>query len=370
MDWKVRFIDYPAQFRKMEQEIMSTIKTVLSQGDLMLRRQLEDFEDNLASFVGTKYAVGVSSGTDALHLTLRAAGVGPGDEVISVSHTFVATASAIHHAGATPVLVDIGDDHCMNVDLVEAAITRHTKAIMPVHVNGRLCDMGKLTEIAQNRGLLIIEDAAQALGASFNDTRAGSIGLAGCFSFYPAKLLGAFGDGGAVVTSSQEIADKLRMLRNHGRTDDGDIAFWSFNARLDNLQAAILDLKLKQLSDWITRRREIAALYHKRLSDISQIDLPPPPVSEGPYFDAYQNYEIEAEDRDHLVAHLKDSGIEVFIQWGGRGVHQFKALGLTQFNLPRTERLFQRTLMLPMHTEITDDQVAYVSDTVREFYSE
>ena len=370
MDWKVRFIDYPAQFQKMEQEIMSTIKTVLSQGDLMLRQQLADFEENLASFVGTKYTVGVSSGTDALHLTLRAAGVGPGDEVITVSHTFVATAAAIHHAGATPVLVDIGDDHCMNVDLVESAITPHTRAIMPVHVNGRLCDMSKLTEIAQNRGLLVIEDAAQALGASFNGTRAGSIGLAGCFSFYPAKLLGAFGDGGAVVTSSQEIADKLRLLRNHGRTEDGDIALWSFNSRLDNLQAAILDLKLQQVPDWIARRREIAALYHQRLSDISQIDLPPPPVSEGPYFDAYQNYEIEAEDRDRLVAHLKDSGIEVFIQWGGRGVHHFKALGLTGFDLPRTERLFQRNLMLPMHTELTDDQVAYVSDTVRDFYSE
>ena len=370
MDWKVRFIDYPAQFQKMEQEIMSTIKTVLSQGDLMLRRQLADFEDNLASFVGTKYAVGVSSGTDALHLTLRAAGVGPGDEVITVSHTFVATAAAIHHAGAIPVLVDIGDDRCMNVELVEAAITPLTKAIIPVHVNGRLCDTGNLTEIAQNRGLLVIEDAAQAMGASFSGTRAGSIGLAGCFSFYPAKLLGAFGDGGAVVTSSDEIADKLRLLRNHGRTDDGDIALWSFNSRLDNLQAAILDLKLRQVPDWIAWRREIAALYHQRLSDISQIDLPPPPVSEGPYFDAYQNYEIEAEDRDRLVAHLNDSGIEVFIQWGGKGVHQFKALGLNRFDLPRTERLFQRNLMLPMHTELSDDQVKYVADTVRDFYTE
>lgn len=369
MDWKVRFIDYPTQFQKMEREIMDTIRTVLSKGDLMLRQQLKDFEDHLAAFVGTKYAVGVSNCTDALHLTLRAAGIGPGDEVITVSHTFVATAAAIHHAGAAPVLIDIGDDHNMNVDLIEAAITPRTKAIMPVHLNGRLCDMGKLMAIAEKHDLLVIEDAAQALGASFKGTKAGAFGLAGCFSFYPAKLLGAFGDGGAVVTNSKEISDKIRLLRNHGRTDDGDIAFWSFNCRLDNLQAAILDLKLKHLPQWIARRREIAQLYHRRLSGVRQLYLPPPPVNDGAYFDIYQNYEIEAEDRDRLVEHLKESGIEVFIQWGGKGVHQFKALGLTHFKLPRTERMFERTLMLPMHTELSNEQVEYVADAIRRFYS-
>ncbi len=369
MDWKVRFIDYPTQFKKMESEIMSTIITVLSKGDLMLRQQLKDFEEHLAAFVGTKYAVGVSNCTDALHLTLRAAGVGPGDEVITVSHTFVATAAAIHHAGATPVLVDIGDDHNMNVDLVETAITPRTKAIIPVHLNGRVCNMEKLMAIAEKHKLLVIEDAAQALGASFKGTKAGAFGLAGCFSFYPAKLLGAFGDGGAVVTNSAKIAEKIRLLRNHGRTEDGDVAFWSFNCRLDNLQAAILDLKLKYLPQWITRRRQIAQLYHRRLSGIRQLLLPPPPVDNGPYFDIYQNYEIEAEDRDRLVEHLKESGIEVFVQWGGKGVHQFKALGLTHFKLPRTERMFQRTLMLPMHTELSDEQVEYVANIIRRFYS-
>lgn len=367
--WKVRFIDYPAQFRKMEREVMGTIRTVLSRGDLILRQQLRDFEEHLAAFVGTKYAVGVSSCTDALHLTLRAAGVGPGDEVITVSHTFVATAAAIHHAGATPVLVDIGDDHNMDVDLVEAAISSRTKAIIPVHLNGRVCDMGKLMKLAEKQDLIVIEDAAQALGASFNGIKAGAFGLAGCFSFYPAKLLGAFGDGGAVVTNSKELADKIKLLRNHGRTEDGEIAFWSFNCRLDNLQAAILDLKLKYLPQWIARRREIAQLYHRRLSGIRQLHLPPPPADKGPYFDIYQNYEIEAEDRDHLMAHLKESGIEVFIQWGGKGVHQFKALGLMHFKLPRTEWMFKRALMLPMHTELSDEQVEYVADCIKEFYS-
>ena len=369
MNWKVRYIDYPQQYQKIRSEVLETVDTVLSQGDVMLRQQLRDFESNLAAFVGTKYAVGASNCTDAMHLTLRAAGIGPGDEVITVSHTFVATAAAIHHAGATPVLVDIGDDHNMNVELVEEATTPRTKVIMPVHLNGRLCDMGELMAIAEKHNLIVIEDTAQALGGFYEGIKGGDWGLAGCFSFYPAKLLGAYGDAGAVVTNSQEIAEKVSRLRDHGRTAGGDIAGWSFNCRLDNLHAAILDLKLKQVPEWIERRREIAGLYQDRLLDIPQLILPPPPVTDGPYFDVFQNYEIEAEDRDSLKAHLQDSGIETMIPWGGKGVHQFQALGLTHFRLPRTERMFQRALMLPIHCELSDEQVAYAADCIRRFYA-
>ncbi len=367
--WKVRFVDYPAQFQKMGNEIMETLNIVLSRGDLILRQQLQEFEEHLADFVGTKYAVGVSNGTDALHLALRAVGVGPGDEVITVSHTFVATAAAIHHAGATPVLIDIDDDHNMNVDLVEAAITSHTRAIMPVHLNGRLCDMGRLMEIAEKHDLLVIEDAAQALGASFQGTKAGAFGLTGCFSFYPAKLLGCFGDGGAVVTNSKQIADGIKRLRHHGLTEEGEVSCWAFNCRLDNLQAALLDLKLKQLPKWIARRREIAQIYHNQLSEIGQLNLPPPPA-DGPFFDVYQNYEVEAVNRDRLVAHLKQSCVEVLVQFGGKAVHHFKALGLVHFRLPRTEWMSERALMLPMHPELGDDQVEYVTDVIAHFYSE
>ena len=370
MDWKVRYIDYPAQYQKMRPQILEIVDTVLSNGDLMLRQQLRDFEADLAAFVGTKYAVGVSNCTDAMHLVLRAAGVGPGDEVITVSHTFVATAAAIHHAGATPVLVDIGEDHNMNVGLLEAAITPRTKAIIPVHLNGRVCDMGRLMTIVEKHGLLVTEDAAQALGASFNGTKGGAFGLAGCFSFYPAKLLGAYGDAGAVVTNSQEITEKVTRLRDHGRMADGDIAGWSFNCRLDNLHAAILDFKLKQVPGWIERRREIARIYHERLSDLPQLLLPPPPTADSPYFDVFQNYEIEAEDRDRLRAYLQECGIETMIPWGGKGVHQFQALGLTHFRLPRTERMFQRALMLPMHCELSDEQVVYVAECIRHFYAD
>ena len=370
MDWKVRFVDYPAQFKKMESEIIDSVRMVLSQGDLMLRQQLQDFEANLAAFVGTQYAVGTSNCTDALHLSLRAAGVGPGDEVITVSHTFVATAAAIHHAGATPVLVDIGDDHNVDVDLIEHAITSQTKAVLPVHLNGRLCDMGRLMPLAERHGLAVIEDSAQALGASFDGRCGGSFGMAGCFSFYPAKMLGAFGDAGAVATNSKEIADSIRLLRNHGRLPNGDIAGWSFNCRLDNVQATLLDLKLKKLPQWISRRRDLAALYDSQLAGVRQLRLPPPPTDTGPYYDIFQNYEVEADDRDRLVSHLKERGVEILIPWGGKGVHQFTALGLTHLRLPRTERLFREALMLPLHTELSDDQVRYVCQGIREFYGD
>lgn len=369
MEWKVRYIDYPGQFRKMETEIMHTIKEVLERGDLMLRQQLRDFESHLATFVGTKYAVGLSNCTDALRLTLQAAGVSPGDEVITVSHTFVATAAAIHYIGASPVLVDVGDDHNMNIDLVEQALTPRTKAILPVHLNGRLCDMSRLMVLAEKHGLLVIEDSAQALGASFQGRKGGSIGLAGCFSFYPAKLLGAFGDAGAMVTHSEDLAEKVRFLRDHGRMPSGEVAGWSFNCRLDNLQAALLDLKLRRIPEWIDRRRELARLYHEQLAGISHILLPPPPLSDGLWFDVFQNYEIEADDRDGLVARLHEAGVEVMIPWGGKGIHQFKALGLGHFRLPRTDHLFKKVLMLPLHTELEDGQAEYVCNVIRNFYA-
>lgn len=368
MDWKVRYIDYPQQYKKMRGAILETIDTVLTRGDVMMRQQLRDFETNLAAFVGTDYCVGLSNCTDALHLCLRAAGVGQGDEVITVSHTFVATAAAIHHCGATPVLVDIRDDHNMDVDQVEAAITERTKAVMPVHLNGRLCEMDKLMDVAARYNLLVIEDTAQALGASYNGTKGGDWGLAGGFSFYPAKLLGAYGDAGALVTNSAEINERVRTLRDHGRMSSGDLAGWSFNCRLDNLHAAILDLKLREVPSWIARRREIAAIYQKHLGDVCQLLLPPPPTQDGKYFDVFQNYEIEAENRDGLRAHLEQNGIEVMVPWGGRGVHQFPALGLNHYSLPRTELTFQRALMLPMHVELEDDQVVYVANTIRRFY--
>jgi len=229
--------------------------------------------------------------------------------------------------------------------------------------------MDRVMSIAEEKDLFVIEDSAQALGASFQGKRGGSIGLAGCFSFYPAKLLGAFGDAGAVTTNSEEIAQKVRALRDHGRTPSGDILCWSFNCRLDNLQAALLDMKLRHLPGWIQRRRELAALYHERLEGLGQLHLPPPPTEGGLHCDVFQNYEIEAVDRDRLVQHLNENGVEVLIPWSGKGIHQFENLGLSQFQLPRTEECFQQALMVPMNPDLEDSEVDYVCEVVRDFYS-
>lgn len=367
MNYKVPFVNYPLHYHRLEDEINATIREVLSGGDLIMRQQLKEFENNIASFVGVDYAMGLNSGTDALHLSLLAAGVGPGDEVITVAHTFVATVAAIVHCGATPILVDTGEDFNMDMEQVEPAISRQTKAIIPIHLNGRLCDMEGLMALADKHNLLVIEDAAQALGASFDGKGAGSFGLTGCFSFYPAKILGGFGDGGLAVTNDREVAEKIRLLRDHGQQrESGDILFYGFNSRLDNLQASILDVKLKYLPDWIERRRELAMLYEKGLSNLPQIQTPPPP-QQGRYFDVYTNYVVRAQERDRLVVHLRECGIEILISWP-KPMHHQKKLGLSHFHLPETERTSKEVLSLPLNTEINNEQVEFVIESIRNFY--
>src|SRR5256885_6226065 len=286
---------------------MEAMRDVLSKGDLIMRHQMLDFERNLAAFVGTADAVGVSNCTDGMRLLLEAVGIGPGDEVITVSHTFMATMAVIHQVGATPVLVDVGSDHNMNVDLVEAAITPRTRAIMPVYLNGRLVQMDRLMEIAQKHKLLVIQDTAQALGGAFMGVRGGAWGVAGAFSFYPAKLLGAYGDAGAIVTSDAGLAERVRELRDHGRVSKTGFSGWGWNCRLDNLQAAILDLKLKKVPEWIHQRRRLAAIYDEELADVDGIKRPSGPDG-GPFFDIYQNYVIEAERRGAPHAGLARKG--------------------------------------------------------------
>ena len=236
MAYKVPFVDPKAHYGKWKSEIDAAITDCLANGDLICRGHLRDFEAHLAEFVGVKYAVGVNSGYHALYFSLLAAGVKPGDEVITVAHTFVVTISAIVHCGAKPVLIDVGRDYDMNCDLIERAITPRTKALLPVHLNGRVCDMGKILSIAGEYGLHVVEDAAQALGATFEDKRAGSFGLTGCFSFYPFKILGGFGDGGAITTNDPEAARMTALLRYNGENrDSGEYYFHGYTALLDNV---------------------------------------------------------------------------------------------------------------------------------------
>jgi len=370
MSYKVPFVDLPTHYHRLESEILGAVREVMSRGDFILCDDLQQFQDNMASLLGVEYVVGVGSGTDALHLALRAAGIGPNDEVITVGFTCVATIAVIVHCGAKPILVDVGEDYNMDVDQVEEVITPQTKAILPVHLNGRVCDMKRLTDIASKHNLIIIEDAAQALEASCDGRKAGTFGLAGCFSLYPMKILGATGDGGFAVTNNEELAERIYQLRDHGqRRSTGEILLFGFNSRLDNLQAAILNVKLRHVPQWIARRREVAALYHQGLSDLQELKLPPAPQSQGRFFDVFQNYVIRAKERNRLVVHLEKSGIEVLASWYlSKPLHHHEVLNLRHFHLPKTEQFAKEAVSLPLNSEISDEQVEFVINSVRKFY--
>ncbi len=347
---------------------METFHDVLSRGAYILQKDLMNFEDNIQKLIGAKHAIGVADGTNALKLALLAAGIGGGDEVIMCSHTYIATAASAHFTGASPILVECGKDHMIDPKSVENAITSKTKAIMPTQLNGRTCDMNALQDIADRYSLIIIEDAAQALCSKYKNKCAGTFGKAGTFSFYPAKLLGCFGDGGAVVTNDDSMAESIRLLRDHGRNSEGEVVSWGTNCRLDNVQAAILNLKLETFLEDISRRRQIAELYNEALKDIDQIVLPPGPNDDSVHFDVYQNYELETEKRDELKMFLVDRGIGTLIQWGGKAVHQLSGLGFEKVKLPIVEEMTQRFLMLPMHTALEDDEVSYICESIREFH--
>ncbi|MBM3739514.1 MAG: DegT/DnrJ/EryC1/StrS family aminotransferase [Acidobacteria bacterium] len=363
----VLFFNYPDLFASQEEEFQQTFLDVGRRGAFIKQRELKEFEKCLASFLGVRHALGVGNATDGLEVALLAAGVGPGDEVILSSHTMLATAVAVHFAGGTPVPVECGPDHLIDPAAVEAALTSRTRAIMPTQLNGRTCDMDALGRIAERHGLLIVEDAAQALGSRYKGRCAGTFGIASAISFYPAKVLGCLGDGGAVVTNDTAVYEHASELCNFGRDASGAVVRWGFNSRLDNLHAAMLHFQLNKYGQVMCRRRQLAALYTERLGDVAEIVLPPAPDSDPDHFDIYQNYEIEAEKRDELKQHLKDHGIGTLIQWNGEAIHHLKALGFTQ-QLRYTDRLFTRLLMLPMNMSLADEDVHYVCDNIREFY--
>jgi dTDP-4-amino-4,6-dideoxygalactose transaminase len=364
----IPFFNYRGAFAAREDEFLEIIRGVIRRGAFIQQQDLADFEEALASFLGVPFAIGVGNATDGLIFALKAAGLQPGDEVIFPSHTMVASAAAIAHTGGVPVPVDCGWDHLVDPASIAAAVTDRTRAIMPVQLNGRTCDMDAIERIARENDLMIVEDAAQALGSKFKGKPAGTFGVAAAFSFYPAKILGCFGDGGAVVTSNPEIARKIHLLRDHGRNDEGEVETWGFNSRLDNMQAAILLAQLRDYGDIISRRRSIAKLYDRLLSGIPEVTLPPGPDADPDHFDVYQNYEIEAERRDELRAYLAENGVGTIVQWGGTPVHRMRALGF-DVTLPATERLFDRCLMLPLNMMISDDDIEYIADVIRGFFS-
>ena len=350
----------------IKDEIDAAYFEVMEKGDLIDREHLKRFEQNLAQFVGTRYAVGLNSGYDALHMSLRAAGIGPGDEVIVPAHTFVATCSAVVNVGADPVLVDVTNDFNIDVDLIEPAITEKTKGIIPVHLSGYMADMPKIMEIAQKYNLSIVEDACQSLGSSIDGKRAGSWGLTGCWSFYPFKILGGYGDGGALTTDDPEVAAFAQRMRYNGEDrETGEYHGHGFTCLLDNMQAAFLDIKLRHLPDWIERRKIIAEKYRQSLSDLPDLLLP---HYDKPGFDhIYQNYTLRSKQGSEFSDYLKSNNIEVLTQFR-KPYYKHAALKLEDRGFPETEALSREVCSLPMNVELTDDEIDYVISVVRSFY--
>jgi dTDP-4-amino-4,6-dideoxygalactose transaminase len=365
---QVPFVDLAAQYRTIAAEVNEATSRVIKDADFILGREVKFFEDEFAAFCEVKYAVGVDSGTSALELALRAYDIGQGDEVITAANTFIATALAISHVGAKPVLVDVDPQtHTIDVNGIASAITRRTKAILPVHLYGHPAHMEPIKQLAEKLGLVVIEDACQAHGARYKGKRAGSLGDAAAFSFYPGKNLGAYGDGGIVVTNDRQIAERLEMLRNYGQKEKYHHLFRGYNRRLDTLQAAILSVKLKYLEKWNAARRGNAKLYHDSLEGTGVLT----PVETLGVESVWHLYVIRSEHRDTLRERLESRGISASIHYP-IPIHlqpAYKDLGYKRGEFPITEGLARRILSLPMYAELTSEQIDFVAQTIREFMS-
>ncbi len=336
-------------------------------GNFVLGPAVAEFEEAFAAYCGRDHCVGLASGADALHLSLRALGVGPGDEVITAANTFIATVNAIAQVGATPVLVDISpDDYNLDPALLEEALTDKTKAIIPVHLYGQPARMDAVAAFADAHGLKIVEDACQAHGALYRGQRAGSLSHAGCFSFYPAKNLGSFGEGGAVVTNDGDVAEQLRIYRNVGQSEKYVHPVPGFNSRLHSMQAAVLTVKLRHLDAWNEKRRAFAALYNEALTDVPGVEIPQTKPETEP---VWHLYVIQHPRRDALMAFLKEREIFCGIHYPIPIADQeaYQGVRAHPADLPVTRAGAPRILSLPMHPDLTPEEVAYVADNVREF---
>jgi dTDP-4-amino-4,6-dideoxygalactose transaminase len=366
---QVPFVDLSAQYPTIAPEINEAVAKVIHDTDFILGREVGLFEEEFAAYCEAKYAVGVDSGTSALELALRAYEIGPGDEVITAANTFIASALAISHAGAKPVLVDV-DPFTYTIDVagIAQAITARTKAILPVHLYGHPAHMDPIRELAEKHGLVIIEDACQAHGTRYKGKRAGSLGHAAAFSFYPGKNLGAFGDGGMVVTNDREIAKRLEMLRNYGQKEKYHHQFRGYNRRLDTLQAAILRVKLKYLEKWNAARRWNAKLYQESLEGTGVVI----PIEAAGAESVWHLFVIRTENRDVLREKLVSRGISPGIHYP-IPIHlqpAYKDLGHKRGDFPITEAHAQRILSLPMYAELTPESIQYVARSIRVVLSE
>src|SRR6185369_226673 len=363
---EIDFVDLKAQYHAIAPEVDAAIHRVVAGADFILGKEVELFEQEFAAFCGVNHGIGVDSGMSALELALRAYGVGEGDEVITVSHTFSATAFAISQTGAQPVFIDVDErTYNMRPDLIESAITARTTAILPVHLYGQPCDIEEISRLARKHNLLLIEDACQAHGARYQDRRVGSWGDAACFSFYPGKNLGAYGDGGLIVTNDAKIAERLRIMRNCGQQEKYRHVLVGFNHRLDNLQAAVLRVKLPHLDSWNDDRRRAASIYNELLKDVPGVVTP---LADEERTHVYHLYVIQHPRRDELLARLKDRGVRAGLHYP-IPVHLqpcYEGIPFAPDSLSVTESVAKRVISLPMYPELTRSQIEFVCDRVRE----
>jgi dTDP-4-amino-4,6-dideoxygalactose transaminase len=365
---QVPFVDLAAQHRAISAEIKKAMRKVIRDSDFILGRELRLFEEEFGGFCGARYAIGVDSGTSALELALRAYDIGPGDEVITAANSFIASALAVSHAGATPVLVDVDPaSYTIDIITIKKAITTRTKAIIPVHLYGHPADMDPIGQLAEQHGLAVIEDACQAHGSLYKGRRAGSLGHAAAFSFYPGKNLGACGDGGMIVTNDRDVAKRVEMLRNYGQEEKYHHLIQGYNRRLDTLQAAVLRVKLKHLEEWNAARRQHAELYCRLLEGCGAV-LP----REAEYASSvWHLYVIRVEQRDQFREYLASRGITTGIHYP-IPIHlqpAYQDLGYKKRDFPVTEVYAQRIVSLPMYAELAPDQVEYVAEAICDFTS-
>jgi dTDP-4-amino-4,6-dideoxygalactose transaminase len=365
----IPYVNLAAQHAPIKDELLAAVSSVIDRGQFILGDEVAEFERRFAELCGVRYAVGVNSGTDALILALKALGIGPGDEVITVPNSFVASTSCIVLLGAHPVFVDVRADYNMDPALIEQAITSRTRAILPVHLTGRPADMDPILEIARNHRLQVIEDCAQAVSAEYRGKRVGSFGIVGCFSLHPLKTLNACGDGGMLTTDDADLAEQFGILRNIGLKTRDDCVVWSGNSRLDTIQAAMLLVKLNYLDEWTEQRRTNARFYQEKLASLPQVQVP----MDKPYERAvYHAFIIQADNRDELRAHLAERGIGTAIHYPVP-IHLHRAarnLGCGPGSFPVAERQAQRILSLPIYPELGDTRLKYVVDSIHSFNQE
>ena len=369
---KVPLVELVRQYKEISVDIDAGIKAVLGKGVFILGENVAKFEEETANYCGTKYAVAVANGTDALELSLKALGIGEGDEVITAPFTFIATTEAICVNGATPVLVDIEND-TYNIDpsLIEAKITKKTKAMIPVHLFGHPCDIDSVMTIAKRHNLKVIEDCAQAIGAEFNSKRVGGFGDIGCFSFFPSKNLGCYGDGGMVITDDKTLADKIRMLRVHGQSDKYRHEVEGRNSRLDELQAAILRVKIKHLDRWNDARRRNAQLYNSFFKDLGLNSRLKTPTERQRCRHVYNIYNIRTKNRDGLRDFLTSKQVSTAVYYP-IPLHLQKvydSLGYKKGDFPNSESASLEVLALPIFPELKEEEIKFVASSISDFLS-